>query len=240
MAEWFGEAPAQSKACDLTSDKKFCDNYHAADPDFWKRVYYWNTPVRTAVTTAVMSAWTTTTGSTPGPRSRADRNLEGRRGRIGAERPAPKRSVGRRLADLFHGRPRLQVAALLAGAGRLAGHRLPGLARGPAGRLVLGRRRAQRRDLPRPSPRTTSRRSRRSRSIATVALADRSASQRRSPSPTSSWRSRSPSTWRRWPSHGSKALLVDRGAHAAVVVLPGEGLCLADDALPRRRAQLGA
>jgi putative spermidine/putrescine transport system permease protein len=28
---------------------------------------------------------------------------------------APKRSVGRRLADLFHGRPRLQVAALLAG-----------------------------------------------------------------------------------------------------------------------------
>ena len=29
--------------------------------------------------------------------------------------PAPKRSVGRRLADLFHGRSRLQVAALLAG-----------------------------------------------------------------------------------------------------------------------------
>jgi putative spermidine/putrescine transport system permease protein len=29
--------------------------------------------------------------------------------------PAPKRSVGRRLADLFHGRQRLQVGALLAG-----------------------------------------------------------------------------------------------------------------------------
>ena len=29
--------------------------------------------------------------------------------------PAPKRSVGRRLADLFHGRPRLQVGALLSG-----------------------------------------------------------------------------------------------------------------------------
>jgi putative spermidine/putrescine transport system permease protein len=29
--------------------------------------------------------------------------------------PAPKRSVGRRLADLFHGRPRLQVGSLLAG-----------------------------------------------------------------------------------------------------------------------------
>ena len=28
---------------------------------------------------------------------------------------APRRSAGRRLADLFHGRPRLQVGALLAG-----------------------------------------------------------------------------------------------------------------------------
>jgi putative spermidine/putrescine transport system substrate-binding protein len=45
VAEWFGEAPAQSKACDFTSDKNFCDDYHAADPDFWSKVYYWNTPV---------------------------------------------------------------------------------------------------------------------------------------------------------------------------------------------------
>jgi putative spermidine/putrescine transport system substrate-binding protein len=45
VAEWFGEAPAQSKACDFTSDKNFCAKYHAADPAFWKRVYYWNTPV---------------------------------------------------------------------------------------------------------------------------------------------------------------------------------------------------
>ena len=29
--------------------------------------------------------------------------------------PAPKRPAGRRLAGLFHGRPRLQVGALLAG-----------------------------------------------------------------------------------------------------------------------------
>ena len=29
----------------LPPDPKFCDEYHAADPDFWKRVYYWNTPV---------------------------------------------------------------------------------------------------------------------------------------------------------------------------------------------------
>ena len=33
----------------------------------------------------------------------------------GVATPAPKRSVGRRLAGLFHGRPRLQAGALLAG-----------------------------------------------------------------------------------------------------------------------------
>jgi putative spermidine/putrescine transport system permease protein len=41
----------------------------------------------------------------------------------GAAAPAPRRSVGRRLAGLFHGRPRLQVGALLAG---------------PVGWLVIG------------------------------------------------------------------------------------------------------
>jgi putative spermidine/putrescine transport system substrate-binding protein len=45
IAEYFGEAPAQSKACNFTKDPNFCNEYHAADPAFWKRVYYWNTPV---------------------------------------------------------------------------------------------------------------------------------------------------------------------------------------------------
>ena len=45
VAEYFGEAPAQSKACDFTTDADFCDKYHAADEEFWKRVYYWKTPV---------------------------------------------------------------------------------------------------------------------------------------------------------------------------------------------------
>jgi putative spermidine/putrescine transport system substrate-binding protein len=44
VAEFFGEAPAQSKACNFTSDKSFCTKYHAGDPSFWKRVYYWETP----------------------------------------------------------------------------------------------------------------------------------------------------------------------------------------------------
>jgi putative spermidine/putrescine transport system substrate-binding protein len=45
IAEFFGEAPANAKACDFTSDPKFCDKYHATDESFWNRVYYWNTPV---------------------------------------------------------------------------------------------------------------------------------------------------------------------------------------------------
>lgn len=46
VAEYFGEAPAQSKACDETSDPNFCTEYHADDPAFWKKVYYWETPLK--------------------------------------------------------------------------------------------------------------------------------------------------------------------------------------------------
>lgn len=57
VAQSFGEAPAQSKSCETNTltaaakadgyppDPEFCDKYHAADPEFWKRVYYWITPV---------------------------------------------------------------------------------------------------------------------------------------------------------------------------------------------------
>jgi putative spermidine/putrescine transport system substrate-binding protein len=45
VSEWFGEAPAQSKACDHTSDPNFCDDWHAADPSFWENVYFWQTPL---------------------------------------------------------------------------------------------------------------------------------------------------------------------------------------------------
>jgi putative spermidine/putrescine transport system substrate-binding protein len=45
VAEFFGEAPAQSLACEQTADKEFCAKYHAEEPSFWKRVYYWQTPV---------------------------------------------------------------------------------------------------------------------------------------------------------------------------------------------------
>ncbi len=45
VAEYFGEAPAQSLACAQTVDKEFCSKYHAEEPEFWKRVYYWETPL---------------------------------------------------------------------------------------------------------------------------------------------------------------------------------------------------
>lgn len=45
VAEYFGEAPAQEKACEFTKNKNFCAEYHAENPAFWKRVYYWKTPL---------------------------------------------------------------------------------------------------------------------------------------------------------------------------------------------------
>ena len=57
VAQYFGEAAAQSlsckpatltsaaKAAGLPENPKFCDQYHAANPEFWKQVYYWETPL---------------------------------------------------------------------------------------------------------------------------------------------------------------------------------------------------
>jgi len=45
VAEFFGEAPAQELACKETKNKNFCAEYHAENPGFWKRVYYWETPL---------------------------------------------------------------------------------------------------------------------------------------------------------------------------------------------------
>ena len=45
VAEAFGEAPANLKACDLTKDPNHCDTYHADDEAWWDDVYYWETPL---------------------------------------------------------------------------------------------------------------------------------------------------------------------------------------------------
>ena len=45
VAEWFGEAPSNSKSCAETADKNFCATFHATDEDYFSKVAYWNTPV---------------------------------------------------------------------------------------------------------------------------------------------------------------------------------------------------
>lgn len=44
IAEWFGEAPGNSKSCALTADTNHCAIFHADDDAFWQDVWYWQTP----------------------------------------------------------------------------------------------------------------------------------------------------------------------------------------------------
>jgi putative spermidine/putrescine transport system substrate-binding protein len=65
VAEWFGEAPSNAKACDETADKAFCDTFHADDEAYFDQVWYWNTPIsqcldgRTDVECKDYGDWTT-------------------------------------------------------------------------------------------------------------------------------------------------------------------------------------
>jgi putative spermidine/putrescine transport system substrate-binding protein len=49
IAEWFGEAPGNSKSCALTVDPEHCTIFHADDPAFWEDVWYWQTPTEDCV-----------------------------------------------------------------------------------------------------------------------------------------------------------------------------------------------
>jgi putative spermidine/putrescine transport system substrate-binding protein len=44
VAEYFGEAPANAKACDIATEG-FCDDYNAGDEDFASQIWYWTTPI---------------------------------------------------------------------------------------------------------------------------------------------------------------------------------------------------
>ncbi|HUR76295.1 MAG TPA: ABC transporter substrate-binding protein [Sporichthya sp.] len=46
VAEYFGEAPANTKSCNVTADKKHCATFHAADETYFDKVAYWTTPVK--------------------------------------------------------------------------------------------------------------------------------------------------------------------------------------------------
>ena len=63
IAEYFGEAPGNSKSCALASNPEHCNIFHAEDTEYWKDVWYWTTPVakcldgRTDVTCKDFAAW---------------------------------------------------------------------------------------------------------------------------------------------------------------------------------------
>jgi putative spermidine/putrescine transport system substrate-binding protein len=49
VAEWFGEAPAQTLSCNETSDPNFCTTYHATDAAYASKIHYWTTPQKQCV-----------------------------------------------------------------------------------------------------------------------------------------------------------------------------------------------
>ena len=63
VSEYFGEAPANPKACDVASEGH-CETYNAGDEDFAEKLWYWTTPVedcldgRTDVKCTDYGAWT--------------------------------------------------------------------------------------------------------------------------------------------------------------------------------------
>ncbi|MEV4149614.1 ABC transporter substrate-binding protein [Amycolatopsis sp. NPDC049691] len=46
VAEYFGEAPANPKACAEMTDKTLCDAYHANDAGYAAKIAYWTTPIQ--------------------------------------------------------------------------------------------------------------------------------------------------------------------------------------------------
>ena len=44
VAQYFGEAPANQKACDIAA-KGSCDQYHATEEDYADKIWYWTTPI---------------------------------------------------------------------------------------------------------------------------------------------------------------------------------------------------
>jgi putative spermidine/putrescine transport system substrate-binding protein len=44
VAQWFGEAPAQTLACNIAAPG-FCDQYHALDATYAANIAYWQTPI---------------------------------------------------------------------------------------------------------------------------------------------------------------------------------------------------
>ena len=48
VTEWYGEAPANSLACDLTSPGH-CESFHAGDEAYAEQIWYWTTPIEQCI-----------------------------------------------------------------------------------------------------------------------------------------------------------------------------------------------
>jgi len=63
IAEYFGEAPGNRESCKLAKNPDHCAIFHAAESDYWKKIWYWTTPVadcldgRTDVKCTDFAAW---------------------------------------------------------------------------------------------------------------------------------------------------------------------------------------
>uniref|UniRef100_UPI0035E40DD5 ABC transporter substrate-binding protein n=1 Tax=Gordonia asplenii TaxID=2725283 RepID=UPI0035E40DD5 len=64
VAEYFGESPANPKACAEMTDKQHCTTYHSGDAAYASKIWYWTTPIakcldgRTDVKCKDYSQWT--------------------------------------------------------------------------------------------------------------------------------------------------------------------------------------
>ena len=164
VAEYFGEAPAQSKwPASTPQTKNSAPKYHAEEPAFWKRVYYWETPLADCGDGSERLQGLQRVG----PGLDLDQGMS--RDRSDACRLRRSRRGGRRAA----GSPTSSTAAPVCRwgpcwrAGRLAGHRLPRLARRPAGRRASGRSTPSAASWSKASASKTSRPSSRNRSTRT-------------------------------------------------------------------------
>ena len=137
MAEWFGEAPANTKACAETADKNFCATFHADDEAYFDQVWYWTTPIDAVPRRPHQR-------QVQGLR-RLDHGLAGDQGLTSV--PGRAGPALLRAARVGHPAPPPAAAArgLLVGADGLAGRRLPRRAGDAAALGVLDDRRLHRR-----------------------------------------------------------------------------------------------
>ncbi len=111
---YFGEAPVSAAACAEAEKLSpgWCDQFHAADEQYFKNIWYWNTPTTTCLDGR---------GDIVYRLRRLDAGLDGYHRQLSrsvmtsesAVAPPPA-SPARRLAAALYRRPRVQLAALLA------------------------------------------------------------------------------------------------------------------------------